>query len=159
MDMSPGYAGDDYVDIVGLSYYNRSGDLRYSDTWPQPGANGLREFYNALDRLNTKNSLWICESGCATSNAYGDKGQWYSDLIKLVGSNEMPRLQGLIMFMQDSRKYDGPGGAVSAGMDMKLENAAQKLMVGRAILDAKRPTKVRKIPPLAATSCLWPYRK
>jgi len=149
MDMSPGYAGDDYVDLIGLSYYNRSGDLRYSDTWPQPGANGLREFYNALDRLNTKNPLWICESGCATSNAYGDKGQWYSDLIKLVGSNEMPRLQGLIMFMQDSRKYDGPGGAVSAGMDMKLENTAQKLMVGRAILDARRPTKVRKIPPFS----------
>ena len=144
MNMAAGYVGDAYADLIGLSYYNRSGDLRYSDTWPQPGANGLREFYNAFERM-TGNPLWLCETGCAYSNQYGDKGQWYSDLIKLVASDELPRVEGMVMFMQDSRKYDDNGN-VTAGMDMKLESDAQKQMVGRAINDAKRPVKVKQIP-------------
>jgi hypothetical protein len=160
MDMSPGYAGDDYVDIIGLSYYNRSKDPRpqYSDTWPQPGANGLREFYSAVEKI-TKRPLWLCETGCAMSNEYGDQGQWYADLVKLVASDQLPRIEGMVMFMQDTRKYDGPGGAWSAGMDMRLQNTTQKQLLGRAINAARRPTKVNTIPqlgrnllPLAASS-------
>jgi len=149
MDMGAGYVGDAYADIVGLSYYNRSGDPRpqYSNTWPEPGGNGLREFYAAFERM-TKRPLWLCETGCALTNQYGNKGQWYSDLIRLAASNEMPRIEGVIMFMQDSRKYEGPGGAWSAGMDMKLESTAQKQLVGRAINEARRPAKVKRIPPL-----------
>lgn len=146
MDMSPGYAGDSYVDIIGLSYYNRSGDSRYSLSWPQPGANGLREFHNAIADMTAK-PIWVCESGCATSNQYGNKGLWYSDLVKLVASDELPRVEGLSMFMQDTRKYDA-NGAVTQGMDMKLENTAQKQMVGLAMAGARRQAKVNVIPEL-----------
>ena len=139
MDMSPGYAGDDYVDIIGLSYYNRSGDPRpqYSDTWPDPGGNGLREFYNSLERF-TKNPLWLCETGCAPSNQYGDQAKWYTDLVKLAASNELPRLEGVVMFMQDSRKFDGVDGAVSAGANMKLDSPLDTPLVGTTAEKAKQ---------------------
>lgn len=144
MDLTPGYAGDAYADLIGLSYYNRSGDSRYSFTWPQPGGNGLREFYNAFESM-TSNPMWICETGCADDNAYGKKASWYSDLIKLVGSDELPRIHGMVMFLQDSRKT--VNGNLQ-GANMRLDTLEQRRMVGRAVKSVRRPTPFNLIPEL-----------
>ena len=124
-DFSLTYVGDDHVDIIGVSYYNRSKAVGYGDTWTPPGA-ALREFVRKFERLSRR-PVWICECGCAKSNEYGDKGEWMADLVRLVSSQEIPRIEALIFFMVES-----------TSTDMRLESWQQKSKVGRAINDARR---------------------
>ena len=146
MDLATGYVGDDYVDLIGLSYYNRAGDPAKSDSFGPPGANGLREFYDAFENM-TRNPLWICETGCS-SNPYGEKAPWYADLVKLVGSDELPRIEGMVMFLQDSTTLDEFGVPIK-GADMQLDGTTQRQVVGRAITAARRGGKVTIVPEIS----------
>jgi beta-mannanase len=80
MNLSEAFVGDEYVDLIGLSYYNRSGAEGYNKDWTPVGA-ALRGFYRAVEDMTSRN-IWICETGCNTSNSGYDKGQWYADLIR-----------------------------------------------------------------------------
>ncbi|MGM0929145.1 MAG: glycosyl hydrolase [Actinomycetota bacterium] len=127
-NLAEGYVGDEWVDLVGVSYYNRSKAKGYSETWTPVGAE-LRRFVSQIEAISAR-KIWICESGCAASNQGEDKGQWYADLIRLVASPELPRIEAAILFLIDADSTD-----------MRLENAEQKRLVGQAINDAARVTR------------------
>lgn len=122
------FVGDGYADLIGLSYYNRTGEPGGGPSWEAVGR-GLRSFMRRAERMSSR-PVWLCEAGCALSAGGFDKGTWYSDLVRLVASNEMPRIEGMVMFMRDSE-----------GKTRSLENAEQKRIVGEAVNAAKRPTR------------------
>lgn len=128
LDVEVGYVGDDYVDLIGVSYYNRSEATGYSATWTPVGAT-LRTFVSTVERF-TSRDIWICETGCAESNNGHDKGTWYAGLIDLLASGELPRVTALIMFLVQGTTTD-----------MQLENVEQKQRVARSINRAVRAAK------------------
>lgn len=125
LDLEAGYVGDDFVDLIGVSYYNRSEATGYSSTWTPVGAS-LRTFVNTVERF-TENDIWICETGCAASNNGHDKGVWYAGLIDLLASGELPRVTALIMFLVQGTTTD-----------MRLENVEQKRRLARSMNRAGR---------------------
>ncbi|NKX55332.1 glycosyl hydrolase [Arthrobacter mobilis] len=124
-NLAEGFVGDEWVDLVGVSYYNRSNAEGYSETWLPVGAE-LRRFVGQVEAMSSR-GIWLCETGCAASNQGEDKGRWYSDLIRLVASPELPRIEAAILFLIDA-----------PSTDMRLENAEQKRLVGQAINAAAR---------------------
>lgn len=124
-DFASGFAGDDYVDIIGVSYYNRSKAIGYGDTWTPVGAD-LRTWYRRMERLSARN-MWICETGCAASHSGHDKGLWYAGVIGLAASDELPRMEAVCMFLKNA-----------TSTNMSLENTEQRRRVGRAINAARR---------------------
>lgn len=121
-DISKGYVGDAWADIVGVSYYNRA-----VDGASETAVGGtLTRFMRHVENMST-NPVWICETGCYPSTTGHDKGVWYADLIKLAASNDLPRLEAVCLFMQ--------WGATT---DKRLENTEQKKRLGRAINDSRR---------------------
>lgn len=127
-NFTEGFVGDDYADILGVSYYNRSGAVGYGATWTPTGAE-IRTWYRQMEQMSSR-PMWICETGCAYSNNGFDKGLWYADLIRLCSSAELPRIRAMVMFMRNV-----------ASTDMSLENTDQKRLVGRAINESRRTTR------------------
>jgi hypothetical protein len=117
-DIAKGYVGDAWVDIIGVSYYNRATD---GSTETAVGGT-LTRFMRHVEAM-TSRPVWICETGCYPSLSTHDKGVWYSDLIKLAASDTFPRLEAVCLFMVDS----------DALTSKTLENAEQKRRVGEAI--------------------------
>lgn len=126
-DISKGFVGDQWVDLIGVSYYNRADITGGSET---AVGGTLTRFMRHVEGMSQRN-VWICESGCYPSiPGQHDKGSWYSDLIRLVASDQFPRLTALCMFMVDS----------SPEANKRLDNAEQKRRVGKAMNDARRTT-------------------
>lgn len=122
-DIGKGYVGDAWVDIVGVSYYNRATD---GSTETAVGGT-LTRFMRHVEGF-TSRPVWICETGCYPSLPTHDKGVWYSNLIKLAASETFPRLEAVCLFMVDS----------DTTTSKTLENAEQKRRVGMAINSVKR---------------------
>lgn len=134
-----GYVGDDYVDIIGVSYYNRfepGAGASSSSTFTQVGTD-IRRFAYRMGQYSSR-PIWSCETGCydsdATDPANFNKGEWYAENIRLVGSGDIPNWKGMIMFLQTPT----PTGDLSVDHDYYPENNEQFRIIGRAMRDARR---------------------
>lgn len=112
-DFAASYAGDAYVDVLGISYYNRGGlaSSGYS-YWEAPGHN-LRDAYSQMERMSAR-PIWMAESSCAepttdtTKVYYGEsKARWFRDVLTMVRSGEFPRLTGYTLFAVDASVSSG----------------------------------------------------
>lgn len=104
-EYSTHYAGAEYVDIFGISYYNRySVDYNY---W-EPVGHNLRDAYRLLERANPNTHIWIGEAGCAPEGSSGNsKSAWMEDLYKFVGSGELPNIRAVHLFAVDNSATTG----------------------------------------------------
>jgi hypothetical protein len=139
-DWNAGYVGDAWVDVVGVSHYNRY-EKDNPGTWGD-FATDIRRFAYRVGKY-TNNPVWSCETGCYDSDPTDtrmNKGKWYSDIVRLCGSGDIPNYKGCIMFWE-TKDYAAANPPVT---DPKLmhdyypENNEQFRMIGRAMVDARR---------------------
>ncbi|HUS25986.1 MAG TPA: hypothetical protein VMY99_01400 [Nevskiaceae bacterium] len=125
VDYSAHYPGDNYVDIIGLTDYNRY-NIDYT-FWRPPG-HSLRYPYGMITRM-TKNPIWVCECSCAPEPSPQpavpkSKANWFRDYLEMIRSGEFPRIQAVTLFLENKP---------STPVRWELENTEQKVAVAQGV--------------------------
>lgn len=94
------YPGDNYVDFIGLSDYNRAAiNANSYQQWRHPGMM-LRPAYKQFTGMSRR-PIFITELGCAPSVGGNSRAQWVRDYVALLSSGEFDRVKAVTFFMED----------------------------------------------------------
>lgn len=129
------YPGDDVVDWVSFSSYNRAG-LRPENPNPHTFAEGLLPIYELMSRVAGPTVRFaISETSTTAHNSPGlpplDKGKWFGDLLESLLTT-FPRISLVNFFLIDTRN---PGEAPA---EWALHGPEEREMFKQLLADYRR---------------------
>jgi len=104
------YAGDEYIDLVGVTDYNRQG-ISYN-SWRYPGML-LKSAYRQLTVMSRR-PVMIAESNCVPSHDNFSRSQWFRQYKDLILSDEYSRIWSYTIFSEDKTSTGDPNWFLSS---------------------------------------------
>lgn len=108
------YVGDDYIDLVGVTDYNRQG-ISYG-SWRYPGML-LKSAYAQLTRMSRK-PVMIAESNCVPSHDSYSRSLWFEQYKNLILSDEYQRIWSYSLFSEDKSGAGDPNWFINSPEDL-----------------------------------------